>query len=134
MLPKEICNRGVACSLLKLHWIHEFYLDLIVTTSAFVKREILEDETSKKICETNGSQYIGPASVSRIFFRCLIFDFYNISICKKGKVKDNTSKKIRETDRSQITSKLSIDLFLESPKNWIRVAQTWILAYTVNLD
>ena len=54
-----------------------------------------------KIRETNGSQYLGPALVSRIFFRCLIFDCYNISICKKGKVKDETSKKICETNGSQ---------------------------------
>jgi hypothetical protein len=40
--------------------------------------------------------------VSRIFFRCLIFDCYNISICKKGKVKDETSKKICETNGGQI--------------------------------
>ena len=53
-------------------------------------------------CETNGRQYVGPALVSRIFFRCLIFDWYNISICKKGKVKDETSKKIRETNGGQI--------------------------------
>ena len=45
---------------------------------------------------------IGPASVSQIFFRCLIFDCYNISICKKGKVKDEASKKIRETNGGQI--------------------------------
>ena len=43
------------------------------------KKEKLKDETSKKIRETNGSQYIEPASVSRI--------------CKKGKVKDEASKK-----------------------------------------
>ena len=45
---------------------------------------------------------IGPASVSQIFFRCLIFDCYNISICRKGKVEDEASKKIRETNRGQI--------------------------------
>ena len=39
---------------------------------------------------------------SRIFFRCLIFDCYSISICKKGKVKDETSKKIFETNGGQI--------------------------------
>ena len=44
---------------------------------------------------------IGSASVSQIFFRCLIFDCYNISICKKGKVKDETSK-IREINGGQI--------------------------------
>ena len=36
------------------------------------------------------------------FFRCLIFDCYNISICKKGKVKEKTSKKVRETNGGQI--------------------------------
>ena len=51
----------------------------------------------KKILEP-----IGPALVSQIFFRCLIFDRYNISIWKKGKVKDETSKKIRETNGGQI--------------------------------
>ena len=37
----------------------KFYLDvsfLIVTTSAFVKKEKLKDETSKKIRETKGGQ------------------------------------------------------------------------------
>ena len=43
-----------------------------------------------------------PASVSRIFFRCLIFNCYNISICKKEKIKDETTKKIRETNGGQI--------------------------------
>ena len=41
---------------------------------------------------------IWPASVSQIFFRRLIFNCYNISICKKDKIKDETSKKIRETN------------------------------------
>ena len=31
--------------------------------------------------------------VSRILFQCLIFNYYNISICKKEKLKDDTSKK-----------------------------------------
>ena len=33
--------------------------------------------------------------------RCLIFNCYNISICKKEKIKDETSKKIRETNGGQ---------------------------------
>ena len=45
---------------------------------------------------------ICPASVSQIFFRCLIFHCYNISICKKEKIKDETSKKIRESNRGQL--------------------------------
>jgi len=45
---------------------------------------------------------IGPASVSQFFFGCLIFDCYNFSICKKGKVKDETSKKNLETNGGQI--------------------------------
>ena len=53
---------------------------------------------------------IGPASVSRIFFRCFIFDYCKISICKKGKVKDVASKKIRETMVVKLRSKMSIDL------------------------
>ena len=36
------------------------------------------------------------------FLRCLIFDCYNISISKKGKVKNEASKKIRETNGGQI--------------------------------
>ena len=50
--------------------------------------------------EVNGTSYslIWPASVSRIFFRCLIFNCYNISICKEEKLKDETYKKIRETN------------------------------------
>ena len=43
-----------------------------------------------------------PPSVSRIFFRCLIFDCYNISLFKKGKVKDEASEKIPETNRTCI--------------------------------
>ena len=43
-----------------------------------------------------------PPLVSRILFRCLIFDCYNISICKKGKVKDEASKENRETSGGQI--------------------------------
>ena len=42
-------------------------------------------------------------SVSQIFFRCLIFDCYNVSICKKGKVTDETSKQICETNEGQNT-------------------------------
>ena len=42
------------------------------------------------------------ASVSRIFFRCLIFNWYNISICEKEKLKDETSKKVCETIVSKI--------------------------------
>ena len=54
--------------------------------------------------EVNGTScsLIWPASVSRIFFRCLTFDCYNISICKKEKLKDETSKKIRETNGGKI--------------------------------
>ena len=44
---------------------------------------------------------IGPASVSQIFFRCLIFNCYNISICKKKNSKMSHLKKIRETNGSQ---------------------------------
>ena len=36
-----------------------------------------------------------------ILFRCLIFNCYNISICKKEKLKDETSKKNCETNGSQ---------------------------------
>ena len=42
-----------------LYSFHEFYLDvssLIVTTSAIVKKGKVKDETSKKICETDGGQ------------------------------------------------------------------------------
>ena len=35
------------------------------------------------------------------FLRCLIFDCYNISICKKEKIKDETSKKIHESNGGQ---------------------------------
>ena len=54
--------------------------------------------------EVNGTScfLILPASVSRIFFRCLIFNCYKISVCKKEKIKYETSKKIRETNRGQI--------------------------------
>ena len=48
--------------------------------SRICKKEKLKDEASKTICETNGSHAIEPALVSQIFFRCLIFDVYNISI------------------------------------------------------
>ena len=53
-----------------------------------------------KIRETNKKK--GPALASRIFFRFLIFDCYNIRICKKGRVKDEASKKIRKTNGGQI--------------------------------
>ena len=43
-----------------------------------------------------------PSLVSRILFTCLIFNCYNISICKIEKLKDETSKKIRETDAGSI--------------------------------
>ena len=48
--------------------------------------------------EWNGNE---PALVSQVFFRYLIFDCYNISICKKGK-KDEASKKIWEINGGQI--------------------------------
>ena len=38
-----------------------------------------------------------PPLVSRNLFRCLIFNCYNISICKKEKLKDETSKKFVKT-------------------------------------
>jgi hypothetical protein len=41
-------------------------------------------------------------TVSRILFRFVIFNCYNISICKKEKLKAETSKKIRETNGGQI--------------------------------
>ena len=43
---------------------------------------------------------MGPASVSRIFFRC-----YKISIFKKRKVKDEASKQNCETNGGQIKEK-----------------------------
>ena len=52
---------------------------------------------------------IEPASISRIFFRCLIFDCYSINICKKGKVKDEESKKTCETNGGQ-TKKQDVPL------------------------
>jgi hypothetical protein len=45
--------------------------------------------------------HLAPPLVSRILFRFLIFNCYNISICKKEELKDETSKKIRETNGSQ---------------------------------
>jgi len=45
-----------------MHRFHEFSLDfssLIVTTSAFVKKGRVKDETSKTIRETNGGQTKG---------------------------------------------------------------------------
>ena len=44
---------------MEVNQFHEFSLDvsyLIVTTSEFVKKGKVKDETSKKICETNGGQ------------------------------------------------------------------------------
>ena len=46
--------------------------------------------------------HLAPASVSRISFRCLIFNCYNISVCKKEKLKDEASKKISETNGGKI--------------------------------
>ena len=37
-----------------------------------------------------------------ILFRCLIFNCYNISICKKEKLKDEAFNKIHEANGSQI--------------------------------
>ena len=47
------------------------------------------------------------ASVSRIFFKCLIFDVSSLTVTisafvKKWKDKDEASKKIRETNGGQI--------------------------------
>ena len=58
---------------------------------------------------------IWPASVWQIFFRCLIFNCYDISICKKEKLKDETSKKIRETNGGQIKEQ-DIPLTWDSPQ------------------
>ena len=55
--------------------------------------------------------------VSQIFFRRLIFDCCNISICKKGKVKDEASKYICETNGDQIKEDL--------PKIPHRYLQVW---------
>jgi len=46
-------------------------------------------------------EHLAPSLVSRIIFRCLSFNCYNISICKKEKLKVETSKKFRETNGSQ---------------------------------
>ena len=51
------------------------------------------------------------------FFRCLIFNCYNISICKKEKLKDETSKKIRETNGGQIKEQ-EVPLTWDSPQVW----------------
>ena len=48
-----------------------------------------------------------PPLFSRILSRCFIFDYYNIIICKKGKVKDETSEINRETNGGQISNKMS---------------------------
>ena len=65
--------------------------------------------------------------VSQIFFRCLIFNCYNISICKKEKLKDETAKKNCEINRGQIREEvvpiwdsdrtLSVNL-IGTLKNW----------------
>ena len=49
---------------------------------------------------------IGPALVSQIFFSCVIFDCYNISICKKRKVKDEEVYKTTVYTIIQVNSKL----------------------------
>ena len=54
------------------------------------KTEKIKDETSKKVRETSGGQW-DFLLLSRILFRCLIFNCYNIIICKK-KLKDEASK------------------------------------------
>ena len=74
----------------------------------------IKDKTSK---ENSWNQWksIGPASVSQIFFRCLIFDCYNISICKKEKLKDETPKKNRETNGGQIKEQ-DVPLTWDSPQ------------------
>ena len=58
--------------------------------------------------------YIWPASVSRIFFRSLIFNCY-ISICKKEKLKDEKPEKIRETNGCQIKEQ-DVPLSWDSPQ------------------
>ena len=93
-----------------LHRFQKFSLDgssLIVTTLALVNKKSSKMRHLKKFVkamEVNGTScsLIWPASVSRIFFRCLIFNCYNISICKKEKFKDETSKKTHETNGGQI--------------------------------
>ena len=52
-----------------------------------------------------------PPLVSRILFRSIIFNCYNICICKKEKPRDETSKKILETNGGQIKEQdVPIDL------------------------
>ena len=72
----------------ELHGLH-------VALHSWIQLEMKEIEWVKN--SWNQLRSMGPALVSRIFFRCLIFNCYNISICKKGKLKDETSKKIHET-------------------------------------
>merc|ERR1711894_408823 len=60
----------------------------------FVKRKNSKMRHLKKFMKLMQWKSIEPALVSRIFFRCLIFDCSNIGNCKKGKVKDKASKKI----------------------------------------
>ena len=68
--------------------------------SAFVKEKNSEMRHLKT--------FMKPIEVNRTcigfknFFRCLIFDCYNVSICKKRKIKDEASKKFRETNGGQI--------------------------------
>ena len=87
-----------------------------------------------KIRETKS---IGPALVSRIFFKCLILDCYNISICKKGKVKDETTKKIRETNGSQydlhLFHKFSLDVLSYSERDSLSYYSLDFLRSTQNL-
>ena len=67
---------------------------------------------------------MGPASVSQIFFRCLIFNCYNISICKKEKLKDETPKKNRETNGGQIKEQ-DVPLTWDSPQVCEDIQKTW---------
>ena len=65
-----------------------------------VANNICSSWTKAYLSQVNGisCSLILPPLISRILFRCLIFNCYNISICKKEKLKDEASKKICETN------------------------------------
>ena len=73
-------------------WMYKLYIQVFVTFS---------------FLPWNQWRSMGPALVSRIFFRCFIFNCYNISICKKEKLKDETSRKFVKPLEVKSRSKIS---------------------------
>ena len=71
--------------------------------------------------------------VSRILFRCLIFNCYNISICKKEKPKDETSKSVSQIFFRCSSLIVTTSAFIKKKRSKMRHLKKIVLPMEVKL-